>query len=140
MIHIKITTIGKIKESWLILAMEEYEKRLKKNVQITWNILKNDSDLEKELKNKNYLCLDLHGKPFTSPELSKFLMNLLQKEGSSLNFVIGGPLGLSSEIKKNAKYLISLSNLTYTHQITRLILIEQLYRAFEIEKGSNYHK
>lgn len=140
MIHIKITTIGKIKESWLIMAIEEYEKRLKETVQITWNLLKKDSDLEKELKNKSYICLDLCGKAFSSDELSKYLMNLLQKEGSYLNFVIGGAEGLSSEIKKNAKGSISLSNLTFTHQITRLILIEQLYRAFEIEKGSNYHK
>jgi len=141
MFHIKIITTGKIKESWLISAIEEYEKRLTNIASISWVILKNDKELEKEaLKEKAYICLDINGKLPSSLELSKMLMTLLEKEGSSLCLIIGGPDGLSSSIKKKALDLISLSRLTFTHQITRLILIEQLYRAFEIYKGSSYHK
>jgi 23S rRNA (pseudouridine1915-N3)-methyltransferase len=141
MFHIKIITTGKIKESWLISAIEEYEKRLTNIASISWIILKNDKELEKEaLKEKAYVCLDVNGKLPSSLEFSKTLITLLEKEGSSLCLIIGGPDGLSSSIKKKALDLISLSRLTFTHQITRLILIEQLYRAFEIYKGSSYHK
>jgi len=141
MFHIKIITTGKIKESWLISAIEEYEKRLTNIASISWIILKNDKELEKEtMKEKAYVCLDVNGKLPSSLEFSKMLITLLEKEGSSLCLIIGGPDGLSSTVKKKALDLISLSRLTFTHQITRLILIEQLYRAFEIYKGSSYHK
>ncbi len=141
MINIKIITTGKIKESWLISAIQEYEKRLSKMAKFSWVILKNDQELEKEiLKEKKYFCLDVNGKVVSSPDLSKIIFNFLEKEGSNLTFVIGGPLGLSDMVKNKSYIKISLSMLTFTHQMARLILIEQIYRSFEIFKQSSYHK
>lgn len=133
MLKVKIITPGKIKESWLKEALKEYEKRLTSLVSIEWVLKEAPPDAP-------YLCLDPKGACFSSPEFSKFLYREWEKRGSRLTFVIGGPTGLSPEILQRASHHISLSNLTFTHQHTRLILLEQIYRATEIEKGTNYHK
>ena len=67
-------------------------------------------------------------------------MKTIEKEGARCTFVIGGAEGLTLKMRQNATALISLSPLTFTHQITRLVLLEQIYRAFEIKRGSHYHK
>lgn len=140
MLKLKILSVGKTKEKWLNDAFNEYVKRLKPSVQIESLWAKDTPHLIEWAKKENYyLCLDPAGRLFTSEELSFFLTQQWEKEGSRLTLIIGGAEGLPPEIKHKGN-LISLSPLTFTHQITRLVLIEQIYRVIEIQKGSNYHK
>jgi len=138
MYRVKIITIGKTKESWLDEALAEYEKRLRAVLQIEWVFAKDDETLQQLVtKEPLYIALDAGGKLLDSEEFSKYLLNHLEKGGSRLAFIIGGPDGLPANLKKNT---LSLSPLTFTHQIARLVLLEQIYRATEIAKGSPYHK
>ena len=140
MLKLKIFSIGKTKESWLEDALQEYIKRLKPFMTIEWIWAKDNSQLtEYASKELTVICLDPEGELLTSQRFASFFDLSWQKGGSRLAIVIGGAEGLPSPLK--IKYpLISLSRLTFTHQMTRLILIEQLYRSIEISKGSNYHK
>lgn len=141
MYKLKIFSIGKTKEPWLKQAIEEYSRRLGPILSIQWILAKDDPQLLTLLaKESSYIALDPNGKTFTSEDFSTWIIQTLEAESSRLSFVIGGAEGLPKEISKKAIALISLSKLTFTHQLTRLILIEQLYRAFEIEKGTQYHK
>lgn len=138
---IKIYTIGKIKESWLGEALKEYEKRLKPYFEIIWHLAKDGKGLQKALElEKKFVALDPKGQEFSSPEFSQFLHHSLEQGGCRLAIAIGGDEGLNAELKSRASSLISLSQMTFTHQMTRLILLEQLYRAAEIDRGSPYHK
>ncbi len=141
MIKIKIYSVGKTKEEWLQSALALYEERLKSSLSFEWILAKNDEQLKQFLeKETNFICLDPLGKQFSSEEFSHFLQKTIQEAHSRLSFVIGGPEGIPAPVKTRAKALLSLSRLTFTHQIARLVLIEQIYRAFEIQKGSSYHK
>ncbi len=141
MFKVKIVTIGKHKEKWLILALKEYEKRLQHEIEFEWIIKKDEFQLEKLVeKIESYICLDCQGDLLSSYEFSKKYFYLLEKLNSNLTIFIGGDRGFSKKILKKAKYLLSLSPLTFTHQMTRLILLEQIYRAHQIRKNSNYHK
>lgn len=141
MLKIKVYSIGKTKEDWLLQALEEYEKRLKASLTFEWILAKSDEQLKQFLeKEENFICLDPRGKQFSSEEFSTFLTRAFRDCHSRLAFVIGGAEGIPQPLKLKAKALISLSRMTFTHQITRLILVEQIYRALEIEKGSAYHK
>jgi 23S rRNA (pseudouridine1915-N3)-methyltransferase len=140
MYKIKILSIGKTKEVWLEEALNEYLKRLQPVAAFEFNWAKNEKHLlELARKETCAICLDANGKLMTSEQFSLFIHDGLLKYGSRLTFVIGGAEGLPSELKKN-RDLISLSPMTFTHQATRLVLLEQIYRAFEIAKGSKYHK
>ena len=140
MIKIKLLSVGKTKEKWLSEAIEEYSKRLSAILQIESAWAKDDRQLiEWAHKEETILCLDPAGKLFTSRDFSALLSQKWEKGGSRLAFVIGGADGLPQELRTKEK-LISLSPLTFTHQITRLVLIEQIYRATEIQRGSQYHK
>ena len=136
---IKIISVGKTKESWLDEAMQEYIKRLKPLASFEFVWAKNDDQLV-ELAKKEPLtvCLDSKGTPLDSEGFATYLMQKLQEGGSRICLIIGGPEGLPADLKGSA--MISLSLLTMTHQIVRLVLLEQIYRAFEIAKGSKYHK
>lgn len=136
MFKVKVLTLGRCKEQWLAEALAEYEKRLKGKLSIEWAIAKDNAQLAEWAKNESYIALDPKGELLTSEAWSEKLMKL----GLRLVFLIGGAEGLSPELLKHAQFKWSLSPLTFTHQMTRLILVEQLYRALEIERGSNYHK
>jgi 23S rRNA (pseudouridine1915-N3)-methyltransferase len=139
MIKIKIISVGKTKEAWLEAAFSEYIKRLKGQVAIECIWTKTDQQLiEKALEEPSRLTLDPAGKLLTSEQFAKQLQIKLEGCGARLAFVIGGPEGLPNALRSGE--LVSLSPLTMTHQIVRLVLIEQIYRAFEIFKGSQYHK
>jgi 23S rRNA (pseudouridine1915-N3)-methyltransferase len=140
MLKLKVISIGKTKESWLEEGLSEYTKRLKPQMNIEWIWAKDNHQLT-EFVNKESLviCLDPAGELYTSEQFASFFDQRWQQGGSRLAIVIGGADGLPSELK-NKHPLISLSRLTFTHQMTRLVLIEQLYRALEIKKGSQYHK
>jgi 23S rRNA (pseudouridine1915-N3)-methyltransferase len=141
MFAIKIFTVGKTKEHWLEEALEEYTQRLKPNLKLEWVFAKDDEGLARLLeKEKKFIALDPQGKLLSSEEFSKKIIQILEQEDSRLSLVIGGADGIPEAIKKKALTLLSLSPLTFTHQLTRLILLEQLYRAFEIDRGSPYHR
>ena len=157
---IKIYAIGHLKELYLKQGINEYLERLKPYTQIEIievndeSILDNPSpkDIEiakskegqkviKLLKNNEYLIgLDLVKKQPTSEEFAKYLEEKLVQGGANLSFVIGGSYGLSDELKKRCNDRIGLSNMTFLHQMTRLILLEQIYRAFKINRNEVYHK
>ena len=132
---INIFSTGKTKETWLQEALLEYEARLKGRVQLEWKIFKDDAALEKALTGISFMALDEAGSLLSSHEFSALLFR-----EPRLNFLIGGPAGLTPLMRQTAKATISLSRLTFTHQIVRLILIEQIYRGLEIERGSPYQK
>lgn len=136
MFKVKVLTIGRCKEKWLAEALREYEKRLKGKLSIEWVLAKDDSHLSELASHQPFVALDPKGELLTSEAWSLKMIQL----GLRLTFVIGGAEGLPNEILKKAQFRWSLSPLVFTHQITRLILIEQLYRATEIERGSQYHK
>ena len=157
---IKIYAIGKVKEQYLRLGIEEYLTRIKPYASIEIIEVKDEpindnpsnKDIEKAkdnegkrvmrlLKNNDYLiALDLNKKQFKSEDFANFLMQKLTENGSSISFVIGGSYGLSDELKQRSNYSISLSDLTFLHQMSRLILLEQIYRAFKILNKEVYHK
>ena len=137
---ITILSVGKNKESWLDEALKEYQKRLRSSITIVFTWVKDDKQLlTAAQKHQNLIALDPTGKLMTSEDFSTWLSNQWSKKGANLTIIIGGAEGLPSSLKQNI-FLISLSPMTFTHQITRLILLEQLYRATEIIKGSPYHK
>ncbi|WP_420420946.1 23S rRNA (pseudouridine(1915)-N(3))-methyltransferase RlmH [Simkania sp.] len=136
MIKIKIYTVGKTKKNWLEVALAEYHKRLTGEMTIEWVIAK---ELQPPKEN-SYICLDPQGKQYSSPEFASFLEKESIQAGAKLTFVIGGPEGIPEEMRAKASHLISFSKLTFTHQIARLILLEQLYRSVQIQRGTKYHK
>mgnify|MGYP000275819416 CR=1 FL=1 len=137
---IKLISVGKTKEKWLEDAINEYIKRLSPYLEFEFIWAKDDIHLVKLVeKEKNVICLDVEGTLYSSESFAKYILESLEQGGSRLTLVIGGAEGLPFELKtKHSK--ISLSPMTFTHQCTRLILIEQIYRAFELAKGSKYHK
>jgi 23S rRNA (pseudouridine1915-N3)-methyltransferase len=140
MLKLKIISIGKTKEVWLHEAIEEYVKRLSPTLKIEFVLAKNNAQLIELLeKETSVICLDAEGKLFNSEEFAAFLQTQFIECKSRLTMAIGGAEGLPPEIKARHR-CISLSPLTMTHQIVRLVLIEQIYRAMEIAKGTKYHK
>jgi 23S rRNA (pseudouridine1915-N3)-methyltransferase len=138
---IKILSVGKTKEPWLEEALAEYLKRLQGMISIEFILAKNDEQLlNLASKESTLICLDPKGEAVTSEQFCDCLFNNLSKGGCRLAFVIGGPEGLPSCLRIGSYPLISFSHLTFTHQIARLILVEQIYRAVEISKGTKYHK
>lgn len=140
MYKLRILTIGKTKETWLEKALDEYTKRLSKILSIEFVWAKNNEHLLLlASKEPRLICLDSSGKMMESKTFSTFIIKKFEEGGSRLAIVIGGAEGLPMPLKEH-HVLISLSPMTFTHQLVRLILIEQMYRAFEIDKGTQYHK
>lgn len=141
MYKIRIYSVGKTKEEWLESAIAEYLKRLQHTVMIEFILTKNDEQLVSlvEKEEGGVVCLDPAGPMMSSEKFSTYLVKQLEVHGSRLCFVIGGAEGLPS-ILRSKHTLLSFSPMTFTHQIIRLILVEQIYRAIEIDKGSRYHK
>jgi 23S rRNA (pseudouridine1915-N3)-methyltransferase len=141
MFKVKIYAFGKAREPWLVSALEEYEKRLAPRAKIEWIIAKEGVAAEAKMVHETVLiALDLRGEEVDSLEFSRRVSQWLQKGGSRIAFAIGGPEGLPSSVQAKACWRVSFSRLTFTNQMARLILLEQLYRALEIQSGSSYHK
>jgi 23S rRNA (pseudouridine1915-N3)-methyltransferase len=139
MYKIKIFSVGKTKEAWLETAFEEYVKRLKPWTVIECSWFKNDEQLIQAVeKEDSVIALDPQGQQYDSVAFAHHVDVLLEKGGSRLTFVIGGADGLPVVLKKNP--IISFSKMTFTHQLTRLVLIEQLYRTYTILNDTPYHK
>ena len=157
MIKIKIVCVGKIKDAYLNQGISEFVKRLNGycNLEIVEvkdeKIVANTSEekileiegnriLEK-VNDKDYMILlDLRGKQFSSEEFAEKLDSLISSGVGNYAFVIGGSLGQSENVRKRANLLISFSRLTFTHQMIRLLLLEQIYRGFKINNNETYHK
>ena len=157
---IRIIAIGKVKEDYLKSGINEYIKRIKPYASIEIvevmdePVKENPSNSEIEIvKNKEgqkvlkllksgeyVISLDLNKKELDSVEFSKYLESKFVIGNSFITFVIGGSYGLSDELKERANDSISLSKMTFLHQMTRLILLEQIYRAFKINRNETYHK
>ena len=150
---IKIITVGTIKEKYLKDAIEEYSKRIKKytNLEIieltdeglieeTKAIHLEGEKIKKYINSKDYIItMEIDGKEMTSVEFSNKINNILI-ENSNIIFIIGGSYGLSEEIKQQAKLHLSFSKMTFPHQLFRVMLLEQIYRAYKIMNNESYHK
>ena len=139
--RVRILSPGKTKESWLEEAIGIYTTRLRGTLELECVWVKDDAALLAQAGSAAGGCiaLDPLGKSVTSVQFSELLFSELEAGGSRLNFVIGGAEGLPPELRAEAQ-LLSLSRMTFTHQMARLLLAEQVYRAVEIRKGSGYHK
>ncbi len=146
--NIRIITVGKI-SSWTYEALRHFEKLLKRFAKLDFINLKTGGDLNrdnwdviKEREGKKILekvrgvtvVLDVKGKRMDSMEFSVFLQNLPKE----ITFIIGGPLGLSDFVKNSSDHIISLSDLTFSHEIALVVLMEQLFRGFKISCGEKY--
>ena len=143
---IKIICVGKIKEKFYRDAIDEYMKRLSKYHKVVIEEV-NDSDIndEEELILKHIgvrdyvVTLEIDGNSLDSLEFANFIDRTLVNN-SNITFVIGGSFGLSDNIKSISKYRLSFSKMTFPHQLFRVILLEQIYRAFRIINNESYHK
>ena len=158
--NITVIAVGKLKEKYLKQAIDEYAKRLSRYCKLDIIELQDektpDNASEKEelmikekegkailskIKDNAYaVAMDLKGKQITSEELASFISNCGVMGNSNITFVIGGSLGLSQEVIKRADYKLCFSKMTFPHQLFRVMLLEQVYRAFRIMKNEPYHK
>ena len=150
---IKIICVGKLKEKYLRDASLEYLKRIQKYTKLEIIELEDEGindksvalrrEKEKILKNispKDYIVtLEIEGKEFTSLEFAKKIESL-QINYPNICFVIGGSYGLDDEIKNLSQFKLSFSSMTFPHQLFRIMLLEQIYRAYKINSGESYHK
>ncbi|MEA3378150.1 MAG: 23S rRNA (pseudouridine(1915)-N(3))-methyltransferase RlmH [Nanoarchaeota archaeon] len=130
----RIISVGKLRNKYLEKNFQEYFKRIQKYANVKQIIVKNEKQLIKQLKGY-VVVLDEH----SSQKKSKQFATLI-KDKSNISFVIGAAEGLSSEIKNKADEMLSLSKMTFPHQLIKVFLAEQIYRAFTIIKNENYHK
>ena len=158
--NIKIIAVGKLKEKYLKDAVNEYMKRLSayakveiieivdekepdnasdKDIEIIKN--KEGNKILDKIRDREYvILLDVEGKLISSEELAGKLAELSLSGDSNLVFVIGGSNGVSEEVRKKANFKLSFSKMTFPHQLMRVILLEQVYRGFKINRGEAYHK
>lgn len=158
--NIKIIAVGKLKEKYLKDAVNEYLKRLSayakvdvieiadekepdnasaKDIEIIKN--KEGSKILDKIKEREYvILLDVEGKQVSSEDLAGKLAELSLSGDSNLVFVIGGSNGVSEEVREKADFKLSFSKMTFPHQLMRVILLEQIYRGFKINRGESYHK
>ena len=156
---ITVISVGKIKEKYLVDAIKEYSKRLSRYTKLELievndehapdNLSRKDIDIIKDkegtrilskLKDSFLIALAIEGKQLSSEELATKLEDIKTYNSSHITFVIGGSLGLSDEVLKKAKLKLSFSKMTFPHQLMKVILLEQVYRAFRINNNEPYHK
>lgn len=157
---ITIAAVGKLKEKYLKEAISEYSKRLSRFAEV--EIIEVDDEyapdslseaqesqvkkkeaekILKRVKQGSYvILLDLAGEQTTSSGFSAKIENIMLSGNSHITFIIGGSLGLDQSLISIADYRLCLSKMTYPHQLARVILMEQVYRAFKIIKNETYHK
>lgn len=158
--QIRVLAVGKLKEQYLVEGIEEYSKRLRRYERLEIVELRAESFSEplsakeveeilrregerilKEIKPRSFLvALDRGGRALSSEELAEEIQRAALAGSSQLVFVIGGSLGLDERVLKRADLVLSFSKFTFPHQLMRLILLEQIYRAFTILNNERYHK
>ncbi|MFE4352384.1 23S rRNA (pseudouridine(1915)-N(3))-methyltransferase RlmH [Peribacillus butanolivorans] len=157
---ITIITVGKLKEKYLKQGIAEYTKRLSAYANIELievpdekapeNLSAADMDIVKQKEGERILAkisqdtyvitLEINGKQLTSEQLAFHIDQLATYGKSKIAFIIGGSLGLSSEVISRSDYALSFSKMTFPHQLMKLVLLEQIYRAFRINRNEPYHK
>lgn len=158
--NIDIICVGKLKEKYFTDGVNEYKKRLSRfckiNIievpdlkipenasekQIAELLIKEGEGILRCVKNNAYvIALCVEAKQMSSEEFAKTLKTLMDNSVSDIAFIIGGSMGLSEEVKKRANLKLGISQMTLPHQMARLVLIEQIYRAFKILNNETYHK
>ena len=158
--NIKILCIGKLKEKYWVDAVAEYSKRLTpycslEIVEMKESRLKQNAGpseeeevkvnegreiLEKIALADYVITLEIKGKRLSSEQLADKMADLAIRGKSDIDFVIGGSLGLSADVSRRANYKLSFSDMTFPHQMMRVILLEQIYRSYKIQRGEPYHK
>lgn len=158
--NITIISVGKLKENYLKQGISEYQKRLKNYAKLKIievpdeatpdKLSQHEADLIKEKEadrirqhihpDAKVIVLAIEGKLISSEDLAENLESAASYGQSKINFIIGGSLGLADSLKKEADASISFGRITLPHQLMRLVLLEQIYRAFRIIKGHAYHK
>ena len=157
--NIKVICLGKIKEKSLVNLIDEYKKRISKYANLEIIELADESipdscslkeaenikiieceKISKYIKPNDYvIALDLEGKQLSSEELAEKFQNITLNGSSTIDFIIGGSLGLTREFVANSNYVLSFSKLTFPHQLIRLFLLEQIFRSFKINNNEKYH-
>ena len=156
MLSVNLICVGKVKEKYIIMGIDEFTKRLQSFTKFSLIELKedgNDSNRDESIKKESILIknclekskgynilLDVKGKEYSSEDMSREIEKLTVNGVSTINFIIGGSYGVSDEIKASANIRLSFSKMTFPHQLMRLIFIEQLYRWFTITNNTKYHK
>jgi len=158
--NITVISVGKIKEKFIVDGIKEYSKRLSKYCKLKiievddekapenlseaeMKIIKNkegEKILNKINSNTYIIALAIEGKNLSSEQLSSKIDELALNGQSDITFIIGGSLGISDEVLKKSHFKLSFSKMTFPHQLMKLILLEQIYRAFRISRGEPYHK
>ena len=152
--NINIVCVGKIKEDYLRNGIEEYKKRCLPFAKINIIEVKETNTLDEEknkveegkeiigrIKDDEYvITLEINGKNISSVELASLIDDKVTYGASTITFIIGGSLGLASEVIERANYHLSFGKMTYPHQLMRLVLMEQIYRCFMINNNHKYHK
>lgn len=150
---VTIVCVGKIKEKFFIDAIDEYKKRLTrfcdfKIIEVDEASKQENLEKKNEMEGKLLLekcsgkivSLDSRGKMLSSPEIAEFIRKKKNNSVSEISFVIGGSNGLSKEVLDKSDLILSFGKITYPHQLFRVVLTEQIYRAFTIIDGLPYHK
>ena len=157
---IVVVSVGSIKEKYLKDAINEYSKRLSKYAKIEFLNVSDEmipnNPSEKEIEqiklkegekilkvlplNSYKIALNLKGEMLSSEELAKKLLNIFSYNNSTITLVIGGSLGLGKNVLDLMDYHLCFSKMTFPHQLMRVILLEQIYRAFKINNNETYHK
>jgi 23S rRNA (pseudouridine1915-N3)-methyltransferase len=160
MLNVTVICVGKMKEKFYIEAAAEYQKRLKGYCKLNLVELpeeklpqaptlgqieaalekEQESIMQKLPKSGRVVAMCVEGVPMSSPELSQTLGGWMVAGASDVTFVVGGSYGLSPRVKKRADLRLSMSEMTFPHHLARVMLLEQIYRAFKIQEGSGYHK
>jgi len=154
---IKLIVVGKTKEDWIKEGIKHYQKLLAKYAEIEFTEIKEEkitkSKDEKTIldsegkkiskylkKDALWIALDVGGDEFTSEEFAEFFEKSLNRGHNHFIFILGGALGVSEKILEICPVKLSLSRMTFTHDISRIIILEQIYRAFSILAGAKYHR
>lgn len=155
--NIKIIAVGKIKEKYLLEAVKEYEKRLSKfctleTIEVNAENILDENEYDKykfleaqkilkHIKEQSFvITLEIKGKSMSSEDFAKTMKSISSNGQNETIFIIGGANGLDKSISNIANLRLSFSDLTFTHQLMRVILLEQIYRSFKINANENYHR
>ena len=144
---ITLVTVGRLKEKFLVEGVNEYLKRLKNFCKVEVREISECRTVDEEGKkllaqvprDSFLIAADVAGEELTSENLAEKISELTLRGISDVTFLIGGAFGLSDEVRLAADFRLSLSKMTFTHQMARLILVEQIYRAFKINRNEPYH-
>ena len=151
--RVKLVCVGKLKEKYLKEACNEYSKRIsgfgkidiievqdEKDGRPDSMIIEGDKILKNIRRNEYVVTLEIKGEAQSSEQLAEKMSTLAVKGVSDITFVIGGSNGLHEVVSKRADYKLSFSKMTFPHQLARVMLLEQIYRAYKINQGGKYHK